>query len=46
MDTTLEECNALIDEIFDVSNIGCTLYGDVKKKDIMSEKKFFKLFRS
>ena len=46
MDTTLEECNALINEIFDVSNIGCTLYGDVKKKDIMSEKKFFKLFRS
>ena len=45
MSTTLEECNALINDIFDTTNLGCTLYGDVKKKDIMTEKKFFKLFK-
>lgn len=45
MSTTLEECNALINDIFDTANLGCTLYGDVKKKDIMTEKKFFKLFK-
>lgn len=45
MNTTLEECNALINDIFDTTNLGCTLYGDVKKKDIMTEKKFFKLFK-
>ena len=45
MNTTLEECNALINDIFDTTNLGCTLYGDVKKKDIMTEKKFFELFK-
>ena len=45
MSTTLQECNALINDIFDTTNLGCTLYGDVKKKDIMTEKKFFKLFK-
>ncbi len=45
MSITLQECNALINDIFDTTNLGCTLYGDVKKKDIMTEKKFFKLFK-
>ncbi len=45
MSLTLEECNALIDEIFDTNFIACTVYGEIKKKDLISEKKFFNLFK-
>lgn len=46
MNTTLDECNQMIKEIFDIKNIGCSIYGDINKTDLMKEKKFLELYKN
>ena len=41
---TLEECNELFKEIFLHNKISYTVYGDIKKEDLISDKKFDELF--
>ncbi len=45
MKMTLDEANEMVKEIFNCTNIGCTVYGDINEKNLMNEKKFFKLFK-
>lgn len=41
---TLEECNELFKELFFNSEISYTVYGDIKKEELISDKKFDELF--
>ena len=41
---TLEECNELFKEIFLHNKISYTVYGDIKKEDLISDEKFDELF--
>ena len=41
---TLEECNELFKEIFLHNKISYTVYGDIKKEELISDKKFDELF--
>ena len=41
---TLEECNELFKEIFLHNKISYTIYGDIKKEDLISNEKFDELF--
>jgi len=43
-DVTLEECNELFKEIFLHNKISYTIYGDIKKNELISDKKFDELF--
>ncbi len=42
--TTLEECNQMFKEMFFGKNISISVYGNIKKEDLISEKRFNQLF--
>lgn len=44
-ETTLDECNALFNEVFINPKISVSVYGNVKKSEIMPKTKFMKLFK-
>ena len=41
---TVEDCNNLFKEIFLHNKISYTVYGDIKKEELISDEKFDKLF--
>ena len=44
--TTLEECNALFREAFENPTVSMLVYGNAKKKDIMTKTEFNQLFKN
>ena len=44
-ETTLEECNALLREVFEKPIVSCLVYGDAKKEEVMTKQEFNKLFK-
>lgn len=44
--TTLKECNELFKEVFENPTVSMLVYGNAKKKDIMTKAEFNKLFKS
>jgi len=45
LSTTLEECNALLREVFTSPDVSALVYGAATKKDVMSKDEFTKLFK-
>ncbi len=44
MNLTLDELNAMIKEVFSSARFSCSVYGDIKKDALISEKQFNKLY--
>lgn len=45
-DLTVEECNKIFKEIFDNDRVSLSVYGDISKKELLTESKFKKLWKN
>jgi len=43
-ETTIDECNALFKEIFAEPQLSVSIYGDIEKKDLLTEKELKKIY--
>ncbi len=43
--TTLEECNQMLKEVFAGLDVGASIYGNLGKQDVMDKKEFMQLFK-